>query len=331
MYRIAIIIPYFGKLPNYFPLFLESCRRNPTVNWLFFTDTQEPYEWPENVQVISMSFSEFRVLVQARYDFPISLDRPYKLCDYRPAYGELLQDYIRGYDFWGYGDCDLIYGNIRRFLTDEVLGAYEKVLTRGHLSLYRNLLSVNQFYRRQTSCSYREVLSSPETCTFDEWSGISGVWAKSGKPYYDALCYDDLWVGLKAFHTTKEIPGFLSGPYNNGQRDESAHYRTMKHIAYRYEAGELERLSIQNGVFQKEPVLYVHLQKRAMEISPEILPGEPGGFWIVPNRFIPQQPACGESLRNCSPRGTLLQDGRTMARYYAAQTVRGLLANLRGR
>ena len=43
---IAIVLPYFGKLPNYFPLFLESCRKNPTVNWLFYTDCEVLPECP---------------------------------------------------------------------------------------------------------------------------------------------------------------------------------------------------------------------------------------------------------------------------------------------
>ncbi|WP_371417607.1 DUF6625 family protein [Anabaena sp. UHCC 0187] len=38
--KIAIIIVYFGQWPVWFPAFLESCRYNSSVNWLFFTDTR---------------------------------------------------------------------------------------------------------------------------------------------------------------------------------------------------------------------------------------------------------------------------------------------------
>lgn len=43
-YKIAIIIPYFGKFPEWIDLFLYSCSRNAKlsegieVNWLIFTD-----------------------------------------------------------------------------------------------------------------------------------------------------------------------------------------------------------------------------------------------------------------------------------------------------
>lgn len=37
--------------------------------------------------------------IQRIFDFPISLERPYKLCDYKPSYGEVFKDELAGYDF----------------------------------------------------------------------------------------------------------------------------------------------------------------------------------------------------------------------------------------
>ncbi len=39
MKSIIIIIDYLGgKWPEWFPLFLESCRKNPDISWLIHTD-----------------------------------------------------------------------------------------------------------------------------------------------------------------------------------------------------------------------------------------------------------------------------------------------------
>ena len=84
--KIALILPYFGHFKNYFPMFLNSCKNNPTIDWMIYTDSNEQYKWPLNVHVRKITFDEFRKKVQANFDFPICLDRPYKLCDYRPAY-----------------------------------------------------------------------------------------------------------------------------------------------------------------------------------------------------------------------------------------------------
>lgn len=46
-----------------------------------------------------MSFEEMCDKIQKHFEFKIELPAPYKLCDYRPAYGEIFQDEIREYDF----------------------------------------------------------------------------------------------------------------------------------------------------------------------------------------------------------------------------------------
>jgi len=38
MYRIVFMIIYLGEFPLYFPYFLNSCRYNPTIDFLIFTD-----------------------------------------------------------------------------------------------------------------------------------------------------------------------------------------------------------------------------------------------------------------------------------------------------
>ena len=37
-----------GNLPVYFQLWLESCRRNPSVDFLVFTDDCTEYNYPDN-------------------------------------------------------------------------------------------------------------------------------------------------------------------------------------------------------------------------------------------------------------------------------------------
>lgn len=40
MNRIALIIPYFGKLPNYFHLWKESCKKNTAIDFILLTDNK---------------------------------------------------------------------------------------------------------------------------------------------------------------------------------------------------------------------------------------------------------------------------------------------------
>ena len=91
-------------------------------------------------------------LFQNHYDFPISISAPYKFCDFRPAFGEIFSDYLVGYDYWGHCDVDLIWGDIRKFVTDDVLTKYKRIFSRGHCSIYENSSEVNAFYRTLLAC-----------------------------------------------------------------------------------------------------------------------------------------------------------------------------------
>ena len=48
--KIAIIGVYFGKFPEYFDLWLESCKKNAKIDFFVFTD-QEIVNKPKNVKV----------------------------------------------------------------------------------------------------------------------------------------------------------------------------------------------------------------------------------------------------------------------------------------
>ena len=161
MYSIAYVVPYFGKFPKGFQFWLMSCGCNPSIDWLIFTDDRTDYDYPDNVKVTYWTFDQMRTRVQSIFDFPISLERPYKLCDYKPAYGEIFERELRGYDFWGDCDIDLVWGDIRKFYTDEVLENYEKVGFNGHSMLFRNTPQVCSRYRTcvEGALSYRDVFS----------------------------------------------------------------------------------------------------------------------------------------------------------------------------
>ncbi len=183
-YRIVIINPYFGKMPHWFLYYLKTCAYNPSIDFLIFTDDDDFIEYAKengnnsNIKVIPFSLSEVKKRIETILGFPVVLDRAYKLCDYKPAYGEIFSDYIEGYDFWGHSDVDLLWGNIRRFVTDVILDQYDRVYTRGPFSLYRNEKSVNAWYRTLKGKAGREdwktVYTTDVNWAFDEWAAHYG-------------------------------------------------------------------------------------------------------------------------------------------------------------
>jgi len=172
MPRITFIITYIGKYPWYFPFFLHSCRYNPTIDFLIFTDNNVPnLELPHNVKLIPYSIDQFKVDAQKALGFQIAVKSGYKLCDFKPAYGHIFFDYIRDYDFWGYCDMDVILGNIRLFMNDELLNRYDIISARhdyltGCFALYRNNPFMRELFKH--SKDYRKVFTEPRNFFFDE-------------------------------------------------------------------------------------------------------------------------------------------------------------------
>jgi len=168
MFRIRFLIPYFGKWPFWLPFFLESCRYNPDIDWLFFSDCGIPENLPDNVRIRAISFDDYCQLVSKRLDIHFAPANPYKVCDVRPAYGFLHAEDLEGYDFWAFGDIDVIYGQLRNWFTAERLARYDLIScyarrVSGPLSLIRNTpQSATLFQRipnwRERFCGPHEAL-----------------------------------------------------------------------------------------------------------------------------------------------------------------------------
>src|SRR4028118_2154248 len=112
---MRLIVPHFGVRPPYLPLVVESMARNPDVHWLIFT-AQPIADAPPNVTVRVCAFADLVARIRSNFEFPVWLSQPYKLCDFRPAFGEIFRDELAGYDFWGHCDLDVLFGRIREHL-----------------------------------------------------------------------------------------------------------------------------------------------------------------------------------------------------------------------
>jgi hypothetical protein len=170
--NIAIIICWYGTYPWYFSYFIHSCAYNPTIEFFIVTGNEKPfYNLPNNVKTVHKTLDEIKKRATEKLNLDVNLDCPYKLCDFKPAYGFLFPEIIDEYDFWGHGDIDVIYGNIRNFITDEILKSYDVITVRhdflvGYFTLYRNCKKVNELF--MLSKDYKKVFTTQKHFCFDE-------------------------------------------------------------------------------------------------------------------------------------------------------------------
>ncbi len=178
--RVKIITCYFGMLPNYFKKWLESCGNNPTFNFLIVTD-QMIEQLPQNVNLVIMNLIEFKKRLEGILGMDICLNSPYKICDYKPFFGQIFKEEIVGYDFWGHCDIDLIWGCLEEHITDEILNNFDVIGDRGHLILYRNNEQFSQLFKLEgSSFSYKDVCTSNCNFGFDEMAGMNMIIIKNG-------------------------------------------------------------------------------------------------------------------------------------------------------
>lgn len=169
---LGIITCWYGPYPWYFPYFVHSCGYNPTVDFIIITDNIEPIpNKPENIKIIFRTLNDLIESASEKLGFRVNIDYPYKLCDFKPAYGYIFPEIISKYDFWGQSDLDIIYGNVREFITEEMLTTYDFIsirhdYTTGCFALYKNTDKMNTFFKR--SKDYELVFSNSEHYCFDE-------------------------------------------------------------------------------------------------------------------------------------------------------------------
>jgi hypothetical protein len=151
---------------------------------------------------------------------------PRKLCDYRPAFGEIFRHEIADAGWWGWCDLDCVFGDFAAFLTSEVMAASHLIsdhakIVNGPLTIVRNGPATNTLYRERGR--FLDIFASDEHVAFDEL-GFTDIVRERGvrASYLDAHAHDGeglapriegrkLFVGDREvltyhFHDRKEWP-----------------------------------------------------------------------------------------------------------------------------
>lgn len=267
--KIALFGFYFGKFPVHMPLWFRICGTNPDIDWILITDRHVGYPVPDNVTVIETDIKSLTQFFSERLGLKANLYRPYKLCDFRPAYGYIYEEMLKGYDFWGYVDFDLVFGDIRAFFTGEILAKYDKIQPFGQLSLYRNCEKINTLFMKSCEgvADYRDVFTEGTHYAFDEFRGIDKICEVEGIERYRS---SDIYVETYIFRSK-----FVDK--NSGRED----------AVYFWEDGKLYMAFQQDGGIVQKEIMYIHLRNRKMRMPRFVLSAD--SFFVVPNTFKRKQ------------------------------------------
>ena len=269
--KIIIFAVYFGKLPEYFPLWLKSCGYNPTIEFRLITNADvSGYSFPQNVSHRHKSIEEVADKISTAAKTDIYITNAYKLCDLKPLYWALIEQ-NETCDFWGHCDLDMIFGDLSTFITPDILEKYDKIFSVGHLTIYRNTVETNNFYRKpHPDLDFQSILSDYSHRGFDEHIGVNRIWIRHGGRFYaNENLIADIDPHIKRFERTSNY----------------IQCHNYRHQVFLFDNGHVRRLYWAGGSLKLEEFLYIHFQKR--KFCETELPEGCERFYITPRGFLP--------------------------------------------
>lgn len=173
--KTALVITYYGKLPLYFNHFMRSVDGR-LFDVLLVTDL-EVGAHPNNLRVVRLSFDEFVQLAGRKLCVEPRLASIRRLCDFKPMYGKIFEDYLKEYDYWAFGDCDMVFGplfdmELKAALDADVdIFSTQEHFTAGPFCMLRNDERCNMLFAQADNL--KEVVSHEgvNCIAFDELSG----------------------------------------------------------------------------------------------------------------------------------------------------------------
>lgn len=285
MKSILLFMVYYGNLPNYFNIWLNTAKNNSTIEFCIITDCiKDPSTLPKNIKLLYLSFEEFKEQIQNKFYFPVSIKNYGRISQFRPALAYIFPDIVKKYDYWGFIECDLIMGDIRAFITDDILENYDKLFKLGHFQIFKNNQKMNTLFmqKARSALNYKFAFRQ-NVLFFEEVIGMHNL----ANAFKCKTYYKNVFADIKCYEYM-----FCRSPYGYSNK------HVEKQCLLTYENGKLFCYSIESGKLQKEEILYAHFQKRTMEVMTRDI----NKFLIIPNKFINYQNVTlelFESIKNC--------------------------------
>lgn len=261
---IAVIVTWFGSLPVYFPAWLKSAEFNSTIEFYCFFD-HEFESSAQNIHIVKTTMDAEIERISKATGEKINIKNAYKFCDLRPFFGIGYQEYIKDYAYWAYCDIDMVFGNFRYFLTDDILSQYDRFYEYGYLSVFRNNDQMNHLYDLPGGIySKRAIFRGEGKCTPEEQYGLYRICEKNHIKWYREKNFADFYI-----------------PYSSYILNQRDNYEEQ---VFYWEDGKVIRAYVDNDAIKIEEMAFLHWQKRKPKITKEALDGN--AYFLTPAELV---------------------------------------------
>ena len=218
--KIVLMQLWLGKIPDYFWFHYETTK-NLNIDFLIFTDSGLVVDSP-NYKVIPITKDEIEEKVSLMLNHEYKIINPQKISDLKSCLGELFEDYLIGYDFFGFYDIDTLFGDFQKWVTPyteeyDVISFADKDYhnrVSGPFTIIKNTYENKRLYRKSLD-KFLEILNYDYVTAFDEHE-MSQILTENCnvKLIYDSIncetdnggknTYDAYWSGGKVYIKNEE-------------------------------------------------------------------------------------------------------------------------------
>jgi len=119
--KIVLIQVWFGKIPDYFWYHYETTKNIYGLDFILFTDQNIELD-SKNYKVVNITKEDIEKKLSIKLNSEIKISNNKKTCDLKASFGDLFENYIEGYEYFGCYDIDTLFGDvydtISKYLTD---------------------------------------------------------------------------------------------------------------------------------------------------------------------------------------------------------------------
>lgn len=212
MKPIVLFVPYYGTVPPYISAFLHTVSKQASfLDVCLFSDRSFLEEItmscviPSNVRLIELSWDNLcSLILKKKFPKPFF---PYKLCDYKVAYGYIFEEYTDNYEFWGYCDVDILMGDVCSFLERNNFRQYDRIGSWGHFTIYKNndrtrTYFLESFKGQKLNDKFSYACTTTYPCNIDEYgSNILFTKLFGKKMFLEDNFVLNTAIGCKGCHT----------------------------------------------------------------------------------------------------------------------------------
>lgn len=170
--NILLIQIWLGKIPDYFWYHYETTKDIQGLDFIIFTD-QEIKLNSKNYRVVRTTKKDIEIKISGKLNNPIRIKNNKKICDLKASFGDLFEEYVEGYDYFGCYDIDTLFGEVYKNIINYI-GEYDFITIgeeifhprlSGPFLIIKNTEELRTLYKKG---NYVECMSNTNVDCYEE-------------------------------------------------------------------------------------------------------------------------------------------------------------------